>query len=69
MRPELEMQLLRPRPPEETKAALESLQDQVERLIAMSNALHDLEEVCAGDRLAGLRVDVTELIADLGERF
>jgi signal transduction histidine kinase len=69
MRTELEMQLLRPRPPEETKEALESLQDQVERLIALSNALLDLEEVRAGDALSGEQVDLTELIADLAERY
>lgn len=70
MRTELEMALLRPRPPEETTAALRSLQDQVERLIAMSNALLDLEEVRAGDALAGAQVvDLTELVADLAERY
>jgi signal transduction histidine kinase len=69
MRTELEMQLLRPRPPEETKAAFESLADQVERLIGMSNALLDLEEVCAGDSVTGEPVNVTELIADLAARY
>jgi signal transduction histidine kinase len=69
MRTELEMALLRPRPPEETKAALESLQDQVERLIGMSNALLELEEVHAGDSVAGEQVDLTELIDDLAERY
>ena len=61
MRTELEMQLLRPRPPEEAKAALESLQDQVERLIAMSNALLDLEEVRAGEVPTGEQADLPVL--------
>jgi signal transduction histidine kinase len=69
MRTELEMQLRRPRPPEETRAALESLQDQVERLITMSNALLDLEEVRAGDALSGEQVDVSDLITDLADRY
>jgi signal transduction histidine kinase len=69
MRTELEMQLLRPRPPEETRTALESLQDQVERLIAMSNALLDLEEVRAEDTLTGERVDLNELIIDVIARY
>jgi len=43
MRAELEMALLRPRPPAETKAALDSLQGQVDRLIALSNALLDVQ--------------------------
>jgi len=69
MRTELEMALRRPRPPEETKAALESLQDQVERLIAVSNALLDLEEVRAGDTLDGEQVDTGVLMADLVGRY
>ncbi|WP_027862980.1 HAMP domain-containing sensor histidine kinase [Marmoricola sp. URHB0036] len=69
MRTELEMALRRPRPPDETKAALESLQDQVERLIAVSNALLDLEEVRAGDTLDGEQVDTGVLIADLVGRY
>ncbi|MCW2846580.1 MAG: two-component sensor histidine kinase [Marmoricola sp.] len=69
MRTELEMQLRRPRPPQETRVALESLQDQVERLIGMSNALLDLEEVRAGDTLAWEHVDVTGLVANLAERY
>ncbi|MCW2761586.1 MAG: hypothetical protein JWR85_1787, partial [Marmoricola sp.] len=69
MRTELEMQLRRTRPPAETKAALESLQNQVERLIAMSNALLDLEEVHAGDTLSGDQVNLNELVTDLAERY
>jgi signal transduction histidine kinase len=69
MRAELEMQLLRPRSAQETKAALESLQDQVERLIAMSNALLDLEEVRTGNVPTGEQVDLAEPITDLVERY
>jgi signal transduction histidine kinase len=69
MRTELEMALLRPRPPEDTKVALESLQDQVERLIGLSNALLDLEEVRAGEALAGEQIDLTELVTDVVERY
>lgn len=69
MRTELEMALRRPRPPEETRAALESLQDQVERLIAVSNALLDLEEVRAGNTVATEQVDLSELITDVAERY
>jgi signal transduction histidine kinase len=69
MRAELEMALLRPRPQAETNAALESLQDQVERLIALSNELLDLEEVRAGDVMDGEQVDLGELIAGLAERY
>jgi signal transduction histidine kinase len=69
MRAELEMALLRPRSPGETTAALQSLQSQVERLIALSNALLDLEEVRAGGVVAGERIDVTALVAQLAERY
>ena len=71
MRTELEMAAaVDPDPPEETRAALESLQEQVERLIAVSNALLDLEEVRAGDTLAsGEQVDLAELVTDLAERY
>jgi signal transduction histidine kinase len=69
MRAELEMALLRPRPQAETNAALESLQDQVERLIALSNALLDLEEVRAGDVMDGEQVDVGGLVVEVAERY
>jgi signal transduction histidine kinase len=69
MRAELEMALLRPRPPAETAAALESLRGQVDRLIDLSNALLDLEEVRAGDVLDGEQVDVAGLVTELAERY
>jgi signal transduction histidine kinase len=69
MRTELEMALRRPRPPEETKAALESLQHQVERLIGVSNALLDLEEVRVGDQVEGEHVETDALIAALAGRY
>jgi signal transduction histidine kinase len=69
MRAELEMALLRPRPASETTAALVSLRSQVERLIALSEALLELEEVRAGDVLDGEQVDVAGLAAELAERY
>jgi signal transduction histidine kinase len=69
MRTELEMALRRPLPQEETQAALESLQDQVERLITVSNALLDLEEVRAGDVIDGDLIDAVELMAALADRY
>jgi signal transduction histidine kinase len=69
MRAELEMALLRPRPQAETNVALESLQDQVERLIALSNALLELEEVRAGDVMDGEQVDLGDLISELAEQY
>jgi signal transduction histidine kinase len=69
MRTELEMALRRPLPAEETHAALESLQDQVERLITVSNALLDLEEVRAGDVIDGELLDAVELITTLADRY
>jgi signal transduction histidine kinase len=69
MRAELEMALLRPRPPAETTAALESLRAQVDRLIALSNALLDLEEVRAGGVQDGEQVDMTGLVTELAERY
>jgi signal transduction histidine kinase len=69
MRAELEMALLRPRPVAETTAALESLRGQVDRLIALSDALLDLEEVRAGGVLDGEQVDVTQLVTELAERY
>lgn len=69
MRTELEMALLRERSPAQTRAALESLQEQVERLIGVSNALLELEEVHAGDTRTKEQVDLTRLVSDLAERY
>jgi signal transduction histidine kinase len=69
MRAELEMALLRPRAPAEARAALESLQDQMERLIGISDALLDLEEVRASGVSAGERVDLEQLMAQLADRY
>jgi signal transduction histidine kinase len=69
MRTELEMALLRPRSERETRTTLESLQDQVERLIALSDALLDLEEVREGDVLDGELVDVPTLLTEAAARF
>jgi signal transduction histidine kinase len=49
MRTELEWALLKPRDNTETRTSLESLSAQVERLITLTNALLDLEEVRAAD--------------------
>lgn len=69
MRTELEMALMRPRSPAETRAALESLQGQVERLIALSDALLDLEEVRAGDVVEGEEIDVPSLLAETAAAY
>jgi signal transduction histidine kinase len=69
MRAELELALLRPRPAAEMTAALESLQDQVERLIALSNSLLDLEEVRAGDLVDAEAVDLDDLVAGVVDRY
>jgi signal transduction histidine kinase len=69
MRTELEVALLKPRDPDETRAALESLRDQVERLIMLSNALLDLEELRASDTPAVESVDLGELLAEVAGRY
>lgn len=69
MRAELEWTLLRPRSPQDTKKALESLQGQVERLIDLSDELLDLEELRADTIRAREPIDVTALIEDVAGRF
>jgi len=46
-----------------------SLQEQVERLIAVSDALLDLEEVRAGDVVDGEQVDARQFIGELANRY
>ncbi|MBA2772936.1 MAG: HAMP domain-containing histidine kinase [Nocardioidaceae bacterium] len=69
MRTELEVALLRPRGEEETTAAFQSLREQVERLISLSNALLELEELRASDTPAFEPVVVEKLIADVAGRY
>jgi signal transduction histidine kinase len=69
MRTELEWALLKPRDDTETRTALESLSAQVERLISLSNALLDLEEVRAADTTLREPVHVADLVTRTVGRF
>jgi signal transduction histidine kinase len=69
MRTELEMALLRSRGETETRASFESLRDQVERLVALSNALLDLEELRASGASSREPIVLRELVDDVTERF
>ncbi|EON22055.1 ATPase domain-containing protein [Nocardioides sp. CF8] len=69
MRTELEVALLRPRGDAETTTAFESLRSQVERLITLSNALLDLEELRASGEAPHDPVDVDQLLIDVTRRF
>jgi signal transduction histidine kinase len=69
MRTELEMALRRPRSEKETHDAFESLRVQVERLIVLSNALLDLEELRASGPPAREPIDLEQLADHLGSRI
>lgn len=69
MRTELEVALLRPRGDAATTTAFESLRNQVERLITLSNALLDLEEVRASGEAPHDPVDLDLLLRDVTSRF
>lgn len=69
MRTEIEVAVLRPRGEPETRAAFESLRGQVERLITLSNALLDLEELRASGTAALEPVDIDQLLADVASRY
>jgi len=69
MRAELEVALVRPSGDAETQEALTSLRGQVERLISLSNALLDLEELRASGASAPEPVDVRELVGDVTGRY
>lgn len=69
MRTELEWALLRPRSEAQTTTALESLRGQVERLITLSNALLDLEELRASDAPPQDPVAVDQLLTEVTSRF
>lgn len=69
MRTELEVATLRPRSETETRAAFESLRGQVERLITLSDALLDLEELRASGPATLEPVDLDELLADLSTLY
>lgn len=68
MRAEIEVALLRPRGEQETRLAFTSLAHQVERLIALSNALLDLEELRATGVAPGLEVDLDALVTGVVRR-
>lgn len=69
MRTELEVALLRPRDAAYTRVAFESLRAQVERLIALSNAVLDLEEL-RGLGPATLRpVDLDRVLTEVVGRY
>jgi signal transduction histidine kinase len=69
MRTELEVALRRPQGDPETTTAFESLRSQVERLITLSNALLDLEELRAFGEAPHDPVDVDLLLRDVIDRF
>lgn len=69
MRTELEVALLRPSSDAEATTAFQSLRSQVERLITLSNALLDLEELRASGETSDDSVDVDQLLIDVTSRF
>jgi len=69
MRTELEWALLQPRGETENRTAFESLRNQVERLITISNALLDLEELRASETPNLQPVDIDLLIEHVTSRF
>jgi len=69
MSTELEVALLRPRGDAENTTAFQSLSSQVERLITLSNALLDLEELRASGTPTRVPVDVELLVGDVTSRF
>jgi signal transduction histidine kinase len=69
MRTELEVAALRPRSETETRVTFESLRGQVERLITLSNALLDLEELRASGSATLERVDIDQLLHDVTTRY
>lgn len=69
MRTELEWALLRPRSDAENTTAFASLRSQVERLITLSNALLDLEELRASDETPHDPVDIDQILRDVTSRF
>jgi signal transduction histidine kinase len=68
MRTEIEVALLRPRS-ETEQDAFSSLRGQVERLIDLSNALLDLEELRGSDHLALAEVEVADLLEDTASHY
>jgi len=68
MRTELEFALLRERDPDELRTALSSLDGQVRRLVELSNALLDIEELRAPGRVLRERVDLRRLCDGVASR-
>jgi signal transduction histidine kinase len=69
MRTEIEYVLHRPRTPEEMRAALTSLGDQVERLVGLANALLDLEELRSDSALLRDDVALPDLVGGVVGRY
>jgi signal transduction histidine kinase len=69
MKAELEWVLVRPRDAAETRTTLESLRDQVDRMVDLSNALLDLEELRSVKPRRGDRVGLVALASDSAARF
>lgn len=69
MRTELEWALARPRSAEQNRTTLTSLHHQVTRLVALCNALLDLEELRSPELGPQEEVDVAQVVAEVAERF
>ncbi|MFE4955370.1 ATP-binding protein [Streptomyces sp. NPDC056653] len=63
LRAELDVALHRPRPAAELTATLHSVDSEVQRLIDLTNALLDLEQLGGTDHLTRSSIDLPELIA------
>ena len=69
MRTELEWVTMRPRSESENQATFDSLKGQVERLIHLSNALLDLEELRAGHEALTDHVDLNLVLDGVAQRY
>jgi len=69
IRTELEWALARPRSAEQNRTTLTSLHHQVTRLVALCNALLDLEELRSAEVRPQERVDLARVLAEIIDRF
>jgi signal transduction histidine kinase len=69
MRTELEWALVRPRSREEMTTTLVSLHQQVARLVNLSNALLELEELRSSGQPLTDTVDVGQVVTEVADRF
>jgi signal transduction histidine kinase len=69
MRTEIEVAQLAPQHSPDTAATFDSLRGEVERLISLTNALLDLEELHANDEAVLEEIDVSCLLATVAARF